>query len=145
REAVEGQHFGEQRQSARVGRAARLDEGTLTPEILEQPLDRLHHGLPSCPSPRGTDRDHEGGALTILEPLAAGWRGLLEVFREFAHDDCVPLAGSIAFFTLFSFPPILGMVVELAGLVVAPEVARAEILESVELFAGANAAEQTGA
>lgn len=98
-----------------------------------------------CRPTPGTDRDPGGGALTILEPLAAGWRGLLEVFREFAHDDCVPLAGSIAFFTLFSFPPILAMVVELAGLVVAPEVARAEILESVELFAGRNAAEQTHA
>src|SRR5690606_33128709 len=86
-----------------------------------------------------------GGDLSIPDPVAGAWRGLVEVFREFAHDDCVPLAGSIAFFTLFSLPPILAMVVELAGLVVAPEVARAEILHAVELFAGQNAAAQTWA
>lgn len=71
------------------------------------------------------------------------WGGLVEVFREFIADDCVPLAGSIAFFTLFSFPPILAMVVELAGLIVDEAVVRAEILQIVEIFAGPNAAQQT--
>lgn len=68
-----------------------------------------------------------------------------EVFREFSRDDCVTMAGSLAFFTLFSFPPILLIVVDLAGLLVDPEIARAEILSLSYEIAGATAREQTRA
>lgn len=70
----------------------------------------------------------------LLGILGAGWRLIVEVFHEFIHDDCIPLAGSLAFFTLFSFPPILALVVDIASLLVEPELARAQtpiLLESV--------------
>ncbi|HHO49279.1 MAG TPA: YihY/virulence factor BrkB family protein [Deltaproteobacteria bacterium] len=70
----------------------------------------------------------------LLGLSRGGWRLIAEVFREFIHDDCVPLAGSLAFFTLFSFPPILALVVDIASLLVEPELARAQtpiLLENV--------------
>lgn len=67
---------------------------------------------------------------------------IAEVFREFTRDDCVPMAGSLAFFTLFSFPPILAIVVELASVWVDPGVARQEILTTTAELVGWGTAEQ---
>ena len=50
-----------------------------------------------------------------------------EVFREFIADDCIGFASSLAFFTLFSFPPIVALVVDIASLAVGPEMAQGQL------------------
>ena len=82
--------------------------------------------------------------------MGAVWRGvqltseiLAEVFREFARDDCIPLAGSLAFFTLFSFAPILALVVDLASLLVAPALIEEHLAFFLEIIFGPAVADQS--
>ncbi|MEZ4236863.1 MAG: hypothetical protein R3F59_12055 [Myxococcota bacterium] len=85
-----------------------------------------------------------------VHPLRAIGRGLrtavaviIEVFHEFVRDECVPLAGSLAFFTLFSFGPILALVVDIASVAVEPGIIRAELVSSIGAMFGTPVAEQT--
>jgi membrane protein len=75
--------------------------------------------------------------------LRRAWDLIAEVFREFSRDECIPLAGSLAFFTLFSFGPLLALVVDLASVAVEPGVTRAQIVDLSGTAFGNEVAEQT--
>lgn len=67
--------------------------------------------------------------MNVLARAARNAAGLvLEVFREFNRDECIPLAGSLAFFTLFSFGPILALVVDIASMLVEPGVVQEQVV-----------------
>jgi membrane protein len=61
---------------------------------------------------------------------------VLEVFHEFGRDECIPLAGSLAFFTLFSFGPILALVVDTASMLVEPDVVREQVVSIIGVAFG---------
>jgi membrane protein len=75
--------------------------------------------------------------------LRRAWGLIAEVFQEFGRDECIPLAGSLAFFTLFSFGPILALVVDIASFAVDPGAVRAQILEMSGGVFGSEVADQT--
>ena len=84
--------------------------------------------------------------MTLVATLV-GWiqlgMGLIrEVFYEFGRDDCIPFAGSLAFFTLFSFAPMLALVVDIASLAVGPELAQGQVGSILEQLYGAEVAAQ---
>lgn len=46
---------------------------------------------------------------------------LKQVFKEFSDDDCPRMAAALAYYTVFSLPPLLVIIVTLAGLFLDPQ------------------------
>ncbi len=67
---------------------------------------------------------------------------LKEVVREFGDDDCLSMAGSLAYATLFSIAPLLVIVLVVAGLVVSPEQAYQALQDQFSTLIGADATRQ---
>ena len=45
------------------------------------------------------------------------WAVLSQTFREFSKDECPRLAASLAYYTFFSLPALLVLIVMIAGIV----------------------------
>ena len=73
------------------------------------------------------------------------WRPIgfiIEVFEEFSRDGCDALAGSLAFFTLFSFPPLLAVIVDTVALFTGTAKAVSKVEAVVDELFGAAVTEQ---
>lgn len=70
---------------------------------------------------------------------------LRTTFNEFLEDDCPQLAAALSYYAIFSLPPLLVVVVSVAGLFVKPSDIRGEIAEQLEYAVGETAAEQVNA
>lgn len=67
---------------------------------------------------------------------------LKQTGQQFLEDDCPQMAAALSYYTVFSLPPLLIIVISVAGLFFDPENVRGEIQEHlVELF-GKSGAEQ---
>ena len=53
---------------------------------------------------------------------------LKRTFKEFSDDDCPRMAAALAYYTVFALPPLLVMIMMLAGLVLSPD----EIMRWIE-------------
>jgi membrane protein len=54
-------------------------------------------------------RKREGEAMTRLIPIAK------KTFHDFSDDDCMSSAAAMAYYAIFSLPPLLALVVTIAG------------------------------
>jgi membrane protein len=79
-----------------------------------------------------------------------GWRtgplGLVDAtIRKFLEDNCAQMAAAMSFYTFFSLPPLLFLLVVLAGTVLEPQVAQARLVAEIEAVIGPAGAEQVSA
>lgn len=65
---------------------------------------------------------------------------LKQVFTEFSEDDCFTLAAALAYYTVFSLPPLLVLVISIAGVFVTPEEAVRAVHAQFETLVGAEGA-----
>jgi membrane protein len=65
---------------------------------------------------------------------------LKETAAEVVDDDVLSMSAAVAYYTVFSLPPLLVVVVALAGAVFGPEAVREALFGQTEGFAGAEAA-----
>lgn len=72
----------------------------------------------------------------------AGLDVLKQTFSEFAGDDCPRMAAALAYYTVFSLPPLLVILVTIAGTVWDPEQVRSLIQQQVGSAIGPGAQEQ---
>ena len=61
-------------------------------------------------------------------------------FKELADDDVPTLAAAIAYYTVFSLPPLLVIIVAIAGVVFGPDAVARSIASQVDSVAGADGA-----
>ena len=61
---------------------------------------------------------------------------------EFLRDDCPRMAAALSYYTMFSLPALLLLIMLIAGLFADPEQIRAEILEPIRILIGTDGAQQ---
>ena len=64
------------------------------------------------------------------------------VFQEFGDDDCTMMAASLAYYTVFSLPPLLFIVVFLAGVIFGAAQVEDQVVSQAQSLIGPSAAEQ---
>jgi membrane protein len=67
---------------------------------------------------------------------------LVDSGKEFMEDACPRLSAALAYYAIFSLPPLLIVVVALLGLVLDPSDVRGELASQIESLIGPQAAEQ---
>jgi membrane protein len=67
---------------------------------------------------------------------------LKQTLNEFINDDCMRMAASLAYYTVFSLPPLLVIIITVVGLALDPQQAEVWIREQVQSLIGAGAATQ---
>jgi membrane protein len=77
-----------------------------------------------------------------LRPLDPPMEILKTTIREFLDDDCPRMAAALSYYTVFSLPAILILVMLMAGVLVDPADLRGQVLRQMQLLIGPGAAEQ---
>ena len=67
---------------------------------------------------------------------------LVRTFREFSEDDCLSMAAALAYYTVFSLPPLLVLIITIVGLAYDPQTAQQAIEEQIGGTAGEGVKEQ---
>lgn len=70
---------------------------------------------------------------------------LKSTVREFFQDDCPRMAAALSYYTVFSLPALLIIVMLVAGFFVDPAAIQGQILRQLEVLIGTEAARQMGA
>lgn len=65
-----------------------------------------------------------------------------ETFSEFSEDDCLSMAAALAYYTVFSLPPLLVIVITVAGMFWNPESIQGSIENEVQGMVGESGKEQ---
>lgn len=66
-----------------------------------------------------------------------------QTVREFLKDDCPRMAAALSYYTVFSLPALLILVLMIAGVFADPEALRGQVLQQLQVLIGRDAAEQT--
>ena len=72
--------------------------------------------------------------------MAARMEILKATIHEFVKDDCPRMAAALSYYTMFSLPGLLILVLLMAGLIADPERLQDQIVGQVGTVAGAGAA-----
>ena len=67
---------------------------------------------------------------------------LKETFKELIADNAIKLSAALSYYTIFSLPPLLIIIISLAGVFFGPEVVRGEIFGQINGLVGNDAAIQ---
>lgn len=67
---------------------------------------------------------------------------LKETFNDFLDDDCTSLAAALSYYTLFSLPALLVIIITLVGAIWGQEAASGEIRQQIQSLIGSEAATQ---
>jgi membrane protein len=73
-------------------------------------------------------------------PLKKTWKVIKELFAEFFESNVMKLSGSLAFFTVFSLPGLLIIIIWFSNLFYGREVVEKSVYSQIEGFVGHNAA-----
>ena len=65
-----------------------------------------------------------------------------QTLKEFINDDCMRMAASLAYYTVFSLPPLLVIIISVVGLIFTPGQIEGWIQEQIQVFMGTSAATQ---
>jgi membrane protein len=65
-----------------------------------------------------------------------------QTLKEFINDDCMHMAASLAYYTVFSLPPLLVIIISIVGLIFTPGQIEGWIQEQIQVFMGTSAATQ---
>lgn len=77
-----------------------------------------------------------------LSIFKSGWDILKETVRKFQNDDPIIYSAAIAFFTIFSLPPMLIIIVQVAGGVLSEQTVTNEISLQIQALVGKGSADQ---
>lgn len=67
---------------------------------------------------------------------------LKQTYQEFSNDNCSRIAAAIAYYAIFSLPPLLVLIILLAGFVLEPQTIQGAIQDQIQSFVGPQAAQQ---
>lgn len=67
---------------------------------------------------------------------------LRQTLSEFINDDCMRMAASLAYYTIFSLPPLLVIVITVVGLAIDPQQAEVWLQDQVQTVIGSDTATQ---
>ncbi|MEX0599929.1 MAG: YihY/virulence factor BrkB family protein [Rhodothermales bacterium] len=70
------------------------------------------------------------------------WSILKETVDEFMADDCLQMAAAVAFYTVFSLPPLLVLIVTFAGVQLGEEAVQGRLAAEITQVVGSDAAGQ---
>jgi membrane protein len=70
------------------------------------------------------------------------WRVFSRTIDEFIADECIKLSASLSYYTIFSLPPLLIIIITVCGIFFGKEAIRGEIFGQINEFVGNNAALQ---
>jgi membrane protein len=71
-------------------------------------------------------------------------RYLIQPVRDFLDDDCQTMAAALAYYTVFSLPPLLVILISVAGFVFGAQTVETAIRQQVSGLIGQGAADQVG-
>lgn len=74
--------------------------------------------------------------------LARAWKYLRQTFSEFGEDDCPMMAASLAYYAMFSIPPLVMIVITVTGAVWGEEAVRGHISRELERIIGEGGRDQ---
>ncbi len=66
---------------------------------------------------------------------------LLETYNNFSDDNAIKLGASLSYYTLFSLPPLLILIISLGGIFFGEEAIRGELVNQIEDLVGESSAE----
>ena len=72
----------------------------------------------------------------------SAWTIAKKTLSEFQRDDCMQLAAALAFYTVFSLPPLLVLVIAVAGVQFGEDVVQGRLQQEISAVVGPEAAEQ---
>lgn len=67
-----------------------------------------------------------------------------KTFQEFGEDDCIMMAASLAYYTVFSLPPLLFTTIAAAGFLFGEQTVERHVLQQTQGLIGQSAAAQVG-
>src|SRR5690606_32263226 len=70
------------------------------------------------------------------------WEIIKQTWKEFSEDDCPQMAGALAYYTVFSLPPLLVLVIIIAGLAFGRQAVEGHVEREIAGLIGPSAAEQ---
>lgn len=71
------------------------------------------------------------------------WQVFKDTVAEFQRDDCMQMAGALAYYTVFSLPALLVLLVMIAGVQFGEQAVQGRIAQEIERFVGPDVARQT--
>jgi membrane protein len=80
--------------------------------------------------------------MATKQKALRGWSLLKHTFEEFNRDECPRKAAALSYYTIFSLPPLLVIIIIIAGVVLSPEEVEVWIQGEVGEAIGAGAAGQ---
>lgn len=66
---------------------------------------------------------------------------LLETFNNFSDDNAIKLGASLSYYTLFSLPPLLIIIISLGGIFFGEEAIKGELVNNIEDLVGTSSAQ----
>lgn len=82
--------------------------------------------------------------VRIIRGVTSTFRLLRDAVYEFAENDCMTLAASLSYYTIFSLPPLLFTTIAVASYVFGQETVESHVLGQVRQLIGDGAALQVG-
>ena len=82
--------------------------------------------------------------MKLISTIKEIGRTIVPTAKDFAADGAPSMAAAIAYYTVFSLPPLLVLIVRLAGIVFDPADVQASVLTHAGGLVGAEGAEQIG-
>lgn len=70
------------------------------------------------------------------------WTVIKQTFSEFLEDDCFQMAGALAYYTVFSLPPLLVLVIIIAGVAFGRQAVEGHLEQEIASLIGSEAAVQ---
>lgn len=102
--------------------------------------------LEAPPKPEQLASGHQPRPVPPLLNSPPAERGFVPVlkrtFTEFMNDDCMSMGAAIAYYTVFSLPPLLLLIISIAGMVFGREAVQKNIAEQIQGLIGSGAATQ---
>lgn len=95
---------------------------------------------PATPAPES----QPDGPSTPKSPNAGVMALAKTSVSRFMDDDCMTMAAALAYYTTFSIPPLLLIIIAIAGLVFGREAVQHQIVDQIQALIGAGPAQQVG-
>ncbi|MFI5219134.1 MAG: YihY/virulence factor BrkB family protein [Bacteroidia bacterium] len=80
--------------------------------------------------------------MKIVNHIKKIWHLLKETFNEFIDDNAIKLSASLSYYTIFSLPPLLIIIISLCGFFFGAEAVRGELFGQINGLVGNDAALQ---
>lgn len=65
-----------------------------------------------------------------------------QTFLEFIEDDCIKLSAALSYYTIFSLPPLLIIIISLSGILLGADVVQNEMFGQIKILVGSDVALQ---